>query len=386
MRVLITNITMSGRHGTTLYVRDLALRLLRRGHTPVVYSPEIGDVGWELQRATVPVTDDLSKIDAAPDVIHGNQNQELLTALLRFPGVPAVRVCHGWLDEPPWPFPRVLRYIPVDDTTLDRCLFEWGLPEERVRVLLNWVDLELFAPRAPLPPRPLRALVFSNQALRFLEPVRRACAASGVRLDAAGAGVGVAEEPGRLLARYDLVFAKARAALEAMAVGNAVILCDAVGVGPLVRSDELDRLRRLNFGIRTLSQPHDPGTLAREIARYDADDAARVTRRIRESADCDHAVDELVALYEEVLAEFRGGGPSDLTAELRATSGYLRTFPSRLKDWPDSIGMGVWIIARSLFRRAAKARWVRRTPGLRSLSRHSPVIRWLYARSRRLRP
>jgi hypothetical protein len=153
-----------------------------------------------------------------------------------------------------------------------------------------------------------------------------------------------------------------------------------------VRLDDLDRLRRLNFGIRTLNEPHDPGAIAREIARYDAEDAGKVSRRIRESADCDRAVEELVSIYEDVLAEHREGGPSDLEAELRAASGYLRSFPNRLKDWPDSVSMGAWIILRSLFRSTARARWVRSTPGLRSLSRESPVIRWLYRRSRRLRP
>ena len=35
---------------------------------------------------------------------------------------------------------------------------------------------------------------------------------------------------------YDLVFAKARCALEAMAVGAAVVLCDTHGLGPMVTS------------------------------------------------------------------------------------------------------------------------------------------------------
>jgi hypothetical protein len=45
-----------------------------------------------------------------------------LIALLHFPGVPAVRVCHGWADDAPVSFPRVLRYVAVDETTRDRLL------------------------------------------------------------------------------------------------------------------------------------------------------------------------------------------------------------------------------------------------------------------------
>ena len=40
--------------------------------------------------------------------------------------------------------------------------------------------------------------------------------------------------------RYDIVFAKARAAIEAMAVGAAVIVCDFDGVGPMVSTENVD--------------------------------------------------------------------------------------------------------------------------------------------------
>ena len=57
LRVLITNYAMASRAGTELYVRDLALALQRRGHTPVVYTTEIGELGLSLRRATVPVVE-----------------------------------------------------------------------------------------------------------------------------------------------------------------------------------------------------------------------------------------------------------------------------------------------------------------------------------------
>src|SRR5207253_11139176 len=100
-------------------------------------------------------------------------------------------------------------------------------------------DLARFARRRPLPPRPRRALIFSNRAheYTFIPAVRSACRRRGLELDVGGAGVGrTVDNPETLLPNYDLVFAKARCALEAMAVGSAVILCDADGLGPLVTS------------------------------------------------------------------------------------------------------------------------------------------------------
>jgi hypothetical protein len=84
------------------------------------------------------------------------------------------------------------------------------------------------------------------------------------------------------LGEYDIVFAKARCALEALAVGSAVVLCDTVGVGPMVTTHEVDQLRLVNFGVRALRGDVDPDVLEREIARYDPQDAAEVSRRIRE--------------------------------------------------------------------------------------------------------
>ena len=108
LRILVTNTWLDARAGSELYVRDLATALLARGHTPIVYSPVLGEVAREIRAATIPVVDDLGALGAPPDVIHGHHLLETMTALLRFPGVPAVSVCHGWLpwqEAPPW-FPR----------------------------------------------------------------------------------------------------------------------------------------------------------------------------------------------------------------------------------------------------------------------------------------
>jgi len=328
LRVLITNTGLDVRAGSELYVRDLAAALLARGHTPIVYSPVLGTVAREIRQATIPVVDDLAAVGTTPDVIHGHHHLETLMALLWFPGVPAISVCHGWL---PWPeapprFPRVRRHVAVDQTCRDRLVFEHGIPEERVRVLLNFVDLERFAPRGPLPARPRRALVFSNAASdqTHLSAVRAACAAAGLTLDVAGRASGnVVDAPETLLGSYDVVFAKARAALEAMAVGTAVVLCDEVGAGPLVTSAELDRLRGLNFGIRALQAPVTAEHLETELARYDARDATRVSGRIRREAGRDAAVDELVTLYREVIAEQRAQG-DESQAEARPAAESLR--------------------------------------------------------------
>jgi hypothetical protein len=326
LRILLTNYQISTRSGSELYVWDLATGLLARGHEPFVYAPILGRLAHELRSATIPVVADLRQVSAAPDLIHGHHNHELMTALMHFPHVPAVRVCHGWSDEPVQQFPRILRYVAVDHTVKDRMVSEWAVPIDRVRVMLNFVDTTRFVSRGPLPDRPARALVFNNHAAQHVEIVRQACAQLGVTVDAVGASVGrVADEPERILGEYDLVFAKARCAIEAMAAGTAVVVCDQAGMGPLVTSTNVEDLRRLNFGVRTLREPLSVESLIREISRYDANDATLVSRRIRETARLDLALEAWIDLYNEVIVEHRSSPPGNHEVEFRVAAEYLRS-------------------------------------------------------------
>lgn len=349
LTVLITNNTLANRAGSELYVRDIAIALLKRGHTPVAFSTVLGEVARELREATIPVIDSLDALTTPPDIIHGQHHVETMMALLHFPNTPAIYFCHGWIpwEETPPRFPRILRYVAVDYTCRDRLVLENAIPKERVNVLLNFVDLERFKPRAPLPSRPERALVFSNEANEHTNvgDVREACERAGIALDVIGLSSGKpSAEPEIVLGNYDLIFAKARSAIEAMSVGAAVVLYDGRNIGPMVTTREFERLRPLNFGIRALSESISGDAIASEIAKYDADDAALVSKRIRATAGRDAVTDELLSLYGEVIEEYATGG-SDWAAESREAARYLRWLARRLKENDRLQGERDWIEA-----------------------------------------
>jgi hypothetical protein len=48
----------------------------------VVYSAILGEVAADLERATVPVIDDLSALAVPPDVIHGHHHLDAMAALI----------------------------------------------------------------------------------------------------------------------------------------------------------------------------------------------------------------------------------------------------------------------------------------------------------------
>ena len=217
-------------------------------------------------------------------------------------------VCHdrrAHMSAPPR-LGRILRYVAVDYNCLERLTEAYGIPQHLTRVIYNSVDTSRFLSRPPLPPYPQRALVFSNYAGPgiYLDAVQQACAFLNLPVDVLGS---VAENsssaPELVIGRYDLVFAKARCALEAMAVGAAVVLSDTPGLGPLVTSAEVAELRPWNFGARLLREPLDPAGIVRQVQRYVAADASAVSRYIREHADLSTALRQYVHLYDELMNE-----------------------------------------------------------------------------------
>lgn len=335
LTVLITNRRLNGRTGTELYVRDLAVQLLARGHRPIVYSPVLGPIADELLERTVPVVDALDNIGVAPDVIHGHHHPETVQALSHFPRAPGLFVCHDWSawhDVPPR-LPRLYRYCAVDQTCYDKLVAVHGVPAADAEVHYNAVDLRRFQARPPLPARPQRAAVFTNYGYD-LAPLRAACAAHGIALDVlGGAGGKTLATPETALGGYDLVFAKARAALEAMAVGCAVIVCDFRGVAGLVTSANFDQLRPLNFGARSLRHRHETARISAEIEAYDAADAARVSARVRAEAGLEDSVDGWIERYRDVIARHAAAAP-DPDAEGRALAAYLRDWGyERRREW-----------------------------------------------------
>ena len=327
MKILITNEHLEKRAGTQMAVRDLALELRRQGHVPQVYSPRLGEVAEEIAKGGIEVTSRLDTLSQSPDVIHGHHHSQVVQALLQFPGIPAVLVCHAakpWVEEPFY-HPRILRYVAVDEACRQRIESTPKIPRERIEVIWNAVDLPRFRRREALPEGPRRALVFSNYATSAtqLPPLRKACRRAGVKLDVVGlmAGTAVAA-PEHVLPSYDLVFAKGRCALEALAVGNAVVLCDYGGAGELVTTANLDRVRSMTFGGDALAGPLDASYITAQIEHYNARDAAAVCDRIRAEAGLDQMIHRWLGLYENVIQEFQKA-PRDYDQEFLALGAYL---------------------------------------------------------------
>lgn len=308
LKILFTNLGLTIGTGTEIVVRDLALGLRALGHEPMIYAPRTGELFDELLQSGICVVSDLHQLTSQPDVIHGHHHVETVQACDRFPGVPAIFVVHdrtAYFDFPP-DHRQIRRYVAVDYNCMERIAN--GNYPAMACVIPNAVDLRRFRQRPPLPSQPERALIFSNYARAggYIEVVTSACRAKGIHLDVIGVGVEhVAPKPEALVGQYDLVFAKGRAALESLAVGTAVILCDTSGAGKMVDSSSVKDFRHWNFGMRLLSHPITEQRIIDEIDRYDAEDARIVSDYIRAHASLRDMLERYLQLYHEVIGEHK---------------------------------------------------------------------------------
>jgi hypothetical protein len=124
----------------------------------------------------------------------------------------------------------------------------------------------------------------------------------------------------------------------------------------MLTTANLATLRRLNFGMRALRDEPTVDAMRREIARYDATDAGAVSRQVRGSVGLDLLLDQLIAIYGDVIAESRTREP-DLESEQRAAAAYLRRLSPRLYDGD---------LLRTAFRRLLRVPGVRAWMGLRA--------------------
>jgi hypothetical protein len=178
-----------------------------------------------------------------------------------------------------------------------------------------------------LPTIPKRALVFNNQAseTNFFGTIREVCAQNGITLDTIGYAVGnPSMNPEQYLGNYDNIFARGRAALESLATGAAVICCGAEGLGEMVTLQNLDWMRRNNFGLRVLSHPITNKILSAELKRYDAADAQKVSEEVRAAAGLTRTVDQIFSVYQSSLDEWAKSHPPDPAEDGLAFSYYLQ--------------------------------------------------------------
>ena len=306
-KILYGNISLIARTGTEVVTIETVRGLQRRGHEVAVFVGRIGPTAQQLHDAGIPVLTSLNNLPWTPDIVHSNHLIQSLTAAGAVPDVPQVFCCHdsdNWHSAPPQ-LSLVRRLVAVDDLCEARLRTTAIRPLPPIVRLTNAVDLERFPQREALPQRPQRALALTKHSAH-LDELHKVCVANSIQLDVLGPGAGqvVDDLPSRL-PHYDIVFATARMALEALAVGCAVVVADGRGLAGMVNSLNASVWRRDNYGKRLLTTHITAKAIQQAIDRFDHEDARRVSNWIRENASLNDSLRELEQIYSDAMADFQ---------------------------------------------------------------------------------
>jgi hypothetical protein len=332
MRIALANVILCGRTGTEVVTMDLARGLSQRGHQLFIFAPEIGKSGREFVAEGYQVIDDLVQAPFEPEIVHGNHNVPLVQALIRFPRSRGVFVSHDatlWQNSAP-DMSRIREFVAVDRLNRERIERELVRVAGSVHLIHNAVDLQRFKTRCSLPNHPRKALILTkNQP--HIKAIQAACARFGLDCELLGKAVEqeVSDLPQRLQ-HYDVVFATARMAIEAMAVGCAVVVCDARGLAGMVTSRNVAHWREDNFGLRILTKVVEQDSVFDELKLYDATDAAKVSAFIRDNNGLQGALDRYESVYQLALAP---GHSVDQDREAIELSAVLRGWLPNLQGY-----------------------------------------------------
>ncbi|MFD2564820.1 hypothetical protein [Aquimarina rubra] len=322
MNILITNNEMDSYTGTTVYVKELAISLINKGENVQIYSRHVGEIGLEIRKKGIIITDSLKDITFAPDIIHAHHNTTTFDVLFFFRDTPVIFWIHDRLtplDYPPL-HKNIVKYVAVDYNCKERYSADCGFLPSDTEVIYNWVNLKRFALKEKYHRHPLKALVFSNYAnnKNYLTNIQEACEKCGLDLEVIGQGSGNQKrDPELYLMHYDIIFAKAKAAMESMATGAGVIVCDFQGLAGFVTSDKLSHYRKFNFGMKLMDRQITKENLIKEIKKYDIDDILEVSKTVRSEIDMDHIIDKIHCLYIDCITYYKNGNRGKYTFSIK---------------------------------------------------------------------
>lgn len=310
MKILITNLFIAKYTGTETYVRELAIELKKKGHKVEIFTFFMGELAEELLKKGIHVTTDLKKITFIPDIIHAHHNIVTMDVLSYFKRTPAIYFIHDRTTDFDIPYlhKNILQYVAVDYNCKERYCLEHNFKDNDVEVIFNWANTERFKLRKTINETPKKGLVFSNYLNETLvyPNIKEACNELGIELEIVGYSSGnFCLKPEEILPNYDLVFGKAKAAIEAIATGAGVIVCDFRGLGGMVTSENLNFFRDFNFGMKLMKIEPTKENLIVEIEKYNPNSIRKVSDFIILESSLDKIISHLELRYSEIIKDYK---------------------------------------------------------------------------------
>lgn len=309
MNILITNFIISGNSGTELYVKELAIELKNRRHAIEVYTLFLGNLSDELIHQNINVVSSLRLLKNKPDIIHAHHNILASKVISFFKFTPVVFFIHDRTSSLDYPYTHknIIKYIAVDYNVIDRYLTEGDFKRSDIDIIFNWYNPDRFKVKEQINLIPKKALIFSNYIVKgqIFKEIKAACQSLNIDLDIIGSMSGNQHNnPELILNKYDIVFGKAKAGIEALSTANALVVCDTRGLGGMVTIANVEHYRNFNFGMKLMTRPIKKDLIIAEIKKYNPTDIDFVSKYIRANANFYSIVSEIENMYQNAIREF----------------------------------------------------------------------------------
>lgn len=339
--ILFTNNTLDNLGGSELYIYDLAREYQRRGLKVTCFTLKPGRISERLALCGIQTLSDLNSLSGV-DIIHSHHRLEFKIAAAYFPDVPVV---HGSLG-PTHPIERpfggtniITRHIAISAMIKQVLVREEQIPGEKIDVVPNFVDLGRFSPVNRINEHPRRILLMSNY-FQDAETLQKACElAGGLELSWIGEKSTPVWEVEKYIEQADIVVTLGQGALQAMAMGRAVIVAGTISSDGLVTPANFEDMLAVNFNghLRKFhgmgeSRPMSAEELAEEIKKFDRESAEALMDRVREEFNVSRIADKLLAIYGRAADQFNDAWADRPSARLEGVSRDLGEYLAILKD------------------------------------------------------
>lgn len=319
MKIVITVHSLKNYGGTESYTYTLAKELVQQGHEVFCFSLQLGEIAEMMRKEGVVVTNDLTQLPNKINFIHGQHKLETTLVCNKYPNTPAVFVSHGiipWQEQPPL-LKQIVRYIAVSEEIKEHIHKKYSIPNDKILIIRNGIDLERFTAIKPINDVPKKLLLLSNRYSDIVfQTISEACLSLNIEIHVVGQRGLVTWETEKEINNADIVVSLGRGVLEAAACKRFVIIYDYNGGDGVLSAHSFERFSKKNFSGRTERKHFSTQEFIQLINEYSKPMVNENYSYIKHSHDIKKIVSQLLDVYNLKLEEQNADSLNNINSDI----------------------------------------------------------------------
>lgn len=315
MRILVTNHQLHEYTGSEVSTLTLCKYLQKNGNKVTVYSKFLSkELVEDFVENHIRVINDLGSIkDENFDIGHIQHNISAYEVRYIFPKLPLIMWIHGkypYLEQPPFIDLNISYYLRTNNKGVQD-LIKKGVQKNKIILLRNLVDSEIFKPKTKINEKIKIALILSNKLPEEKEIIIRNVL-NNLNIKSIFIGNRFKIIKNKLLPNYinqaDIVFTIGLGAMESMMCGRVPILFDynfSNFEDGIVTPENFDELKECNFSGRYKKRIMTEQDLISDIKSYDYKNGDILQKKAKNEYDANKQIKKIVHIYKKTIKNFQ---------------------------------------------------------------------------------